>query len=100
MRIVSLSPSSTEIVCSLGMGKHLVGRSHECDYPGWIHTLPSCIETKWVHEDLSLYRVDMVLLRSLRPDVILTQNQHVESLKDLWRDIVQVADALKIPQEG
>ena len=32
-RIVSLLPSSTEIICALGCGEHLVGRSHECDYP-------------------------------------------------------------------
>ena len=34
MRIVSLLASATEIVCSLGLEDHLVGRSHECDYPG------------------------------------------------------------------
>ena len=32
-RIVSLLPSSTEIICALGCGERLVGRFHECDYP-------------------------------------------------------------------
>src|SRR3989304_4973961 len=33
MRIVSLLPSATEIVYLLGLGDHLTGVSHECDYP-------------------------------------------------------------------
>jgi len=33
MRIVSLLPSATEIVCALGLGDNLVGVTHECDYP-------------------------------------------------------------------
>ena len=32
-RIVSLLPAATEIVHALGRGDHLVGRSHECDFP-------------------------------------------------------------------
>ena len=33
MKIVSLLPSATELVCGLGLRDHLVGVSHECDYP-------------------------------------------------------------------
>ena len=33
MRIISLIPSATEIICALGEEENLVGRSHECDYP-------------------------------------------------------------------
>jgi iron complex transport system substrate-binding protein len=33
MRIVSLLPSATEIICALGLRDHLVGISHRCDYP-------------------------------------------------------------------
>ena len=32
-RVISLLPSATEIVCTLGAEDQLVGRSHECDYP-------------------------------------------------------------------
>ncbi len=33
MRIASLLPSATEIVCALGLADCLVGVSHECGYP-------------------------------------------------------------------
>lgn len=42
MRIVSLLASATEIVCALGCGEMLIGRSHECDNPAWVRQLPCC----------------------------------------------------------
>src|SRR5256885_550238 len=41
MRIVSLLASGTELVCALGAGDQLVGRSHECDHPTWVTRLPA-----------------------------------------------------------
>ena len=40
MRVVSLVPSATEILCAIGGAELLVGRSHECDYPGAIADRP------------------------------------------------------------
>ena len=40
MRIVSLLPSATEVVCVLGLGGELVGVTHECDYPAFVTRLP------------------------------------------------------------
>ena len=40
MRIASLLPSATEIVCAIGLGDSLVGVTHECDYPEAVRTLP------------------------------------------------------------
>ena len=90
-RIVTLLPSATEIVCALGFGGELVGRSHECDFPAGVEHLPALTEPKIavegtsaeideqvkriVGEALSVYRVDAALLRELRPDVIVTQSQ-------------------------
>ena len=90
-RIVSLIASSTEIVCALGFGDQLVGRSHECDFPPWVQRLPVCTGPKFptdgtsyeidqrvkaiLAEGLSVYRVDAERLRALRPDVIVTQSQ-------------------------
>ena len=41
MRVVSLLPSATEIVCALGAGDQLVGVSHECDHPPAVAGLPA-----------------------------------------------------------
>ncbi len=91
MRIVSLLPSATEIVCALGFGDHLVGRSHECDHPEGVTALPVCTESKLpgdgtsyaideriraiLAEGLSVYRVDHDRLAELAPDVVVTQSQ-------------------------
>ena len=40
MRIVSLLPSLTELVCALGRGDELVGVTHECDFPPGVEFLP------------------------------------------------------------
>ena len=39
MRIVSLLPSLTELVCALGHEHELVGVTHECDYPPTVQSL-------------------------------------------------------------
>jgi len=90
-RIVSLLPSCTEIICKLGYRKHLVGISHECDYPNSISSLPvltkarlstevTSIEinqrvTDLLQRGLSVYDVDAFLLKSLSPEIIVTQAQ-------------------------
>ena len=90
-RIVSFLPAGTEMVHALGAGGELVGRSHECDYPSSVTALPvvsrptldldasspeaidRAVADRMASGD-TLYRIDEVLLRDLRPDVILTQN--------------------------
>jgi iron complex transport system substrate-binding protein len=90
-RIVSFLPAGTEMVHALGGGSELVGRSHECDYPTSVTSLPvvsrpaldldgasaDAIDAAVARQMASgdtLYTIDEVLLRELRPDVILTQN--------------------------
>ncbi len=88
MRVVSLLPSLTELVCSLGHGESLVGVTHECDYPPGVERLPHLtrtripagsssleIDTLVSAQGGSLYELDGELLSSLRPDLILTQAQ-------------------------
>lgn len=90
-RIASLLPSSTEILCALGLRNCLIGVSHECDYPTDVIGLPILTEPKLdphaptaaidarvreiVQEGLSVYRLKTDLLQQLQPDLIVTQDQ-------------------------
>jgi iron complex transport system substrate-binding protein len=89
MKIVSLLPGATEIVCALGLGDSLVAVTHECDYPAVVRTKPlitrSTISNAMSSAEIdaavrgqisagkSLYTVDRDLFRALQPDVVLTQ---------------------------
>jgi iron complex transport system substrate-binding protein len=89
-RVVSLIASATEIVCALGHGPRLVGRSHECDFPAEVAGLPALTAPKFsvegssaeidqrvraiVRDSLAVYSVDAEALRALQPDIILTQD--------------------------
>src|SRR5262244_1922580 len=91
MRIVTLLPSATEIVCALGVRDQLVGVSHECDFPPDVAGLPVVTAPKidpagssaeidrdirrLVEQGLGVYRIDTQRLRELRPDLIVTQDQ-------------------------
>ncbi len=101
MRIVSLLASATEMVAALGCLDQLVARSHECDYPPRVLSLPVVsrvqIDTNASSagidaqikqlarsasephdaalKALSIYAIDVAMLQELRPDAILTQTQ-------------------------
>jgi len=93
MRIVSLLASGTEIVCELGAGKDLVGRSHECDNPNWVKRLPVCTRpafdvemsscqinvevSRRIKANEPLYYIDAELIARLDPDLLITQ-EHCE----------------------
>ena len=90
MRIVSLLASATEIVCALGAGDMLVGRSHECDNPEWVKRLPACsapafdvsVSSREIDEEVRrrlrsgepLYHINGELIRELRADLLITQS--------------------------
>ena len=89
MRIVSLLPSATEIICALGLREALVGVTHECDHPEGVRGLPRVTQTliptdatsreidELVRERLrskrALYELDLAVLDHLAPDLIVTQ---------------------------
>ncbi|MGA9510470.1 MAG: ABC transporter substrate-binding protein [Candidatus Sulfotelmatobacter sp.] len=90
MRIVSLLASATEIVCALGAGEMLVGRSHECDNPDWVRRLPACSSPAFdisvssgeidaevrrrLQSGEPLYNIHAELIRELRADLLITQS--------------------------
>ena len=93
LRVLSLLASGTEIVCALGAGDWLVGRSHECDNPAWVRNLPACSEpafdvsgssgeidrevTRRIRAREPLYLLDDAKIASLKPDLVIAQ-EHCE----------------------
>jgi len=91
LRIVSLIASASEIVASLGLSRYQVGRSHECDFPPEILTLPICTSPAFPTEGssaeidrrvkerlasaLSVYEVSREVLDALQPTHVITQTQ-------------------------
>ena len=78
-------------MCALGREHALVGRSHECDWPPSVRRLPAVSRPAFatagssraidlalkerLARALSIYEVDAALLKSLRPDLVITQTQ-------------------------
>ncbi len=107
MRIASLLPSATEIVCAIGLEDELVAITHECDWPPSIVGKP--VVTRSVHDlaavgsrDIharvtasmhggsSLYELDEEALAATEPDLILTQELcHVCAVS--YREVNEVA---------
>lgn len=117
MRVVSLLPSATEMVCALGAKNELVGISHECDFPEDIRDRPVLTRARIaasgsskaidaavrdvVRDALSIYAVDEARLAALSPDVIVTQDLCevcAVSLDDVRRAVSRLAhrDAIDI----
>ncbi|HYL75875.1 MAG TPA: cobalamin-binding protein [Bryobacteraceae bacterium] len=91
LRIVSLIASASEIVHALGLTPYQVGRSHECDHPDEVRSLPVCTAPSFpvdgnsaeidqrvkerVVNALSVYEVFQDVLDRLQPTHIVTQTQ-------------------------
>jgi iron complex transport system substrate-binding protein len=90
MKICSLLPSATEILCALGLGDQVAGVSHECDFPAETRSKPVLINSRISHTESaaaidrqvreflergeSLYSVDLEKLSAIEPDIIVTQD--------------------------
>mgnify|MGYP001405028696 CR=1 FL=1 len=118
IRICSLLPSTTEIVCELGLQKNLVGITHECDYPSEIldvqvvtkslidHTgsTSSQINThisEALHKGSGIYAIDNEALSKVDPNIILTQElcevcavsySMVEEVLSVGRTLAQIPE--------
>ncbi len=90
VRVATLLPSATEIVCALGARSELVGRSHECDHPQDLGDVPVLTRARvgplpsskaidagvraMLADALAIYEVDLDRLKEAGPDVIVTQD--------------------------
>jgi len=89
MKIVSLLPAASEILCDLGVIDNINAVSHECNYPELLKekvhitssNIPINIEQKLIDHlvseaiknKLPLYNIDTDKLNSISPDLIFTQ---------------------------
>ena len=89
MRVVSLLPAATEIVAFLGATEHLVGVTHECDYPDIVtsraRVTHSAIASNGSPGEIdaavraasgtghSMFSLDEKRIAALHPDQLLTQ---------------------------
>ncbi len=112
-RVVSLLPSATEMVCAVGMGQHLVGVSHECDYPASVIGRPVLTSSRLsvergsgeidrdlrrvLKDALAVYDVDAEALQRAAPDVIITQDL-CEVCAVAYDDVLEAAKGLTHPE--
>ncbi len=143
MRIVSLVPSATEILFAVGKGSEIVGRTHECDHPPAAQRIPT-VTSDLLDKELppdaidaavaaatrdahTIYRLDADGLRSLEPDLVVTQSlcavcavpepavsdalctmpgdarvlaADPQRLEDVWESVVTIASAAGAPEAG
>lgn len=90
LRVASLLPSATEMVCALGCEEQLVGVSHECDWPTGVVGKRVLTSSKialspasgtidrdiraLLKDALAVYDIDEAGLAEANPDVIVTQD--------------------------
>jgi iron complex transport system substrate-binding protein len=89
-RIVSFLPSATEILYEIGAGSHIIGVTHECNYPEEAKSKPRVINSAFDASTMSskeiddkivelfrnrkdIYIINENFLKELRPDIIIAQ---------------------------
>jgi iron complex transport system substrate-binding protein len=107
-RVVSLAPALTEMIYYLQAGDRLVGSTRFCDYP------PQALKTAKVG---GLFDLNLEILSSLKPDLILLYPEQAErvsalsrrsrilslphsSLDDIWFSLREIGQALGLGERG
>jgi iron complex transport system substrate-binding protein len=66
MRIASLVPAATEVLFELGLGDHVVGVTHECDWPPEAARLPAVTASRLETGSLGAAEIDRLVAASAR----------------------------------
>ncbi|SES66999.1 ABC transporter substrate-binding protein [Anaerobranca gottschalkii] len=107
-KIVSLAPSSTEIVAALGKLENLVGVSDFCNYPE---------EVLSIEKVGNAFNVNFEKIVGLQPDLVLLMNEgevadrlreldiqvlilNPTTIEEIYEDILKVAEILKVEEKG
>jgi len=107
-RVVSLSPSLSEIIHELGYGSRLIGRSSYCDFPPVISQItdagsganpdidriillsPSVVFTTTPISTMDMFRMEQVGIRTL----LIPASASIEDLRDVYRAVGLVFEGL------
>jgi iron complex transport system substrate-binding protein len=89
MKIITLLPAASEIICQLGLSDNLKGVSHECDYPKVVmdkirvtsSIIPKSTNQKEIdlivkraiEKNIPLFEIDNEKILEINPDLIITQ---------------------------
>ncbi|WP_350342476.1 helical backbone metal receptor [Proteinivorax tanatarense] len=108
-RVVSLAPSNSEIIASLGQIDKLVGRTDFCNYPEEIMEIPSVGNA---------FEVNYEKILALNPDLVITMGEQDEivqrleemdidvmvvnpsSIDEVFEGIEKVAQVLEVEEKG
>lgn len=82
-RIVSLSPSNTEILFALGLGPNVVGVTKYCNYPPQLQELR---DSGRIAEVGGYSDPDLEKILSLQPDLIVANRIHSDSISALRKE--------------
>ena len=93
MKIVSLFPAGSEIICNLGLSDNLIAVSHECDFPlllnKKIRVTKSIITNSMdqrmidqlgknaIQNNVLIYEVDNKKLLEINPDIIIIGKKNI-----------------------
>lgn len=109
-RIVSLTPSATEMIAVLGFGDRLVGRSRWCDVPASVRELPDLGGLEdFQAERIADLKPDLVVLFDMLPDLrrvleadfgVSCCSHRAEREADVFEGLHAVAKALDAEARG
>lgn len=108
-RIVSTSPSITEVLFALGLGSHVVGVSNYCEYPAQVKDLPKVgTFLRPDPERIARLKPDLVIVHKLPNDLTNRLNAlHIAyaevdrgGLTDAYSEIQQIGEATSAKEQA